>query len=332
MVVKAGGKTAMDIGLSATEGTVLHGLLAETAGDVVIKLDQRGFIEHASPNIAALGFDLTQFLFHPHVADLACASHSADLREFVAGALSGEPVKGAAEFPLASDCEGDSRQRHNWHELSLRLVQNDDGSTGGALGLLRSIDKRRVLEDELHTSANTDALTGLRNGRAFSAKLRRIMRARGNHVLAMFEVDRFRAIFMQYGQSAADDVLCAFAQFLQAMAHDDQDLAYLDSGRFGVILPNMNTEQAQIWCDDVLETFAALAIGSNQREPRLSASVGLAALRVSVDEAYKHAELALVMARASGGMRVGISGDTRGPIVCRERAMVTELGVSFAAR
>ena len=321
----------MDIGLSATEGTVLHGLLAEAAGDIVIKLDERGFIEHASPNIAALGIDLTQFLFHPHIADLACATYSQDLRHHIDAVLANETTQRAFEFPLAQSDE-QSRSERQWHELSLRSVQNDDGSYGGAIGLLRSVDQRRVLENELHASTTTDALTGLGNSKAFSSKLRRVFKAPGNHVLAMFEVDRFKAILLQYGRSAADEILWAFAQFLRAMAQEGQELAHLDSGRFGVILPHMSTQEAQIWCDDVLETFAALAIGSTAREPRLSASVGITALENSVDQAFKHAELALVMARASGGMRVGISGETRGPLVCRERTMVTELGASFAAR
>lgn len=322
----------MDIGLSATEGTVLHGLLAEAAGDIVIKLDERGFIEHASPNIAALGIDLTQFLFHPHIADLACVTYAEDLRHHVDAVLANETSQRAFEFPLAQSHEAEGQSGRQWHELSLRSVQNDDGSEGGAIGLLRSVDQRRVLENELHASATTDALTGLGNSKAFSAKMRRAFKAPGDHVLAMFEVDRFKAILMQYGRSAADEILWAFAQFLQAMAHEGQELAHLDSGRFGVILPHMTTQDAQIWCDDVLETFAALAIGSTAREPRLSASVGITALRGGVDHAFKHAELALVMARASGGMRVGISGDTHGPLVCRERAMVTELGASFAAQ
>ncbi len=322
----------MEIGLSATEGTVLHGLLAEATGDIVIKLDEYGFIEHASPNIAAMGVDLSQLLFHPHVADLACDTHADGLRDYVADALADKPTIEVFEFPLAKQCEEGPRAARQWHSLSLRSVQNDDGSSCGALGLLRSIDQRRVLEDELYASATTDQLTGLGNSKMFSAKLRRELKAPGDSVLAMFEVDRFRAIFMQYGQSAADEVLWAFAQFLQAMSQPGHELAHLGDGRFGVILPGMDAETARVWCEDVLETFAALAIGSTSREPRLSASVGLTMLSSNVDEAYKQAELALVMARASGGMRVGISGDSSGPIVFRERPMVTELGASFAAR
>ncbi|MEL6876614.1 MAG: diguanylate cyclase [Pseudomonadota bacterium] len=322
----------MEIGLSATEGTVLHGLLAEAAGDIVIKLDEYGFIEHASPNIAAVGIDLSQMLFHPHVADLACSTHVDALRGYVAAALAEECRPGPFEFPVAKQDEDRSHLDRKWHALSLRPVLNDDGSAGGALGLLRSVDQRRVLENELHASTTTDVLTGLGNGKLFSAKLRRALKAPEQSVLAMFEIDRFRAILMQYGQSAADEVLWAFAQFLQAMSQPGQELAHLHGGRFGVILSDMNAEAARIWCDDVLETFAALAVGATSSEPRLSASVGLTALDTNVDDAYKHAELALVMARASGGMRVGISGDTRGPVVYRERAMVSELGVSFSAR
>ncbi len=322
----------MEIGLSATEGAELHGLLAEAAGDIVVKLDANGFIQHASPNIKAMGLELSQLLFLPHIADLACANYVDGLRFFVAASMSSDAPEGPFEFPIAIPGETGLADQGKWHSLSLRPVLNDDGTACGALGLLRSIEHRRMLEGELYASATTDHLTGLCNGKVFAAKLRRAKKSDEGGALALFELDRFRAIFMQYGQSAAEEVLWAFAQFLEAMSQPDYDLAHLDGGRFAVCLPGLSSEDARVWCEDVLETFAALAIGATPGEPRLSASVGLTTLSSSVNEAFKQAELALVMARASGGMRVGVSGDARGPIVFRERPMVGELGVSFAAR
>ncbi|MEM6267145.1 MAG: hypothetical protein AAF707_06440, partial [Pseudomonadota bacterium] len=49
------GRFGMDMGLSALEGRVLHGLLEEASGDIVIKLDEAGFILHASANVVQLG-------------------------------------------------------------------------------------------------------------------------------------------------------------------------------------------------------------------------------------------------------------------------------------
>lgn len=323
----------MEIGLSLTEGAILHGLLAETAGDIVIKLDARGFIEHASPNITKLGIGLDGVLVPPHVADIACPRHADALREFIANALLDAPAESEHfEFPIVSPASAEMPAEKRWHSLSLRTVENDDGCAKGALGLLRSIERRRVLENELHARATTDSLTGLANRKAFCTTLRRQLDADRKGVLALFEIDRFRAIFLQYGQVAADEMLRAFAQFLDVMIQQGCELARLDGGRFAVLLPGMTTEAARTWCEDVLETFAALAIGSTPLAPQLSASAGLTSLEIDVDHAFKQAELALVMARASGGMRVGLSGEVNSPVVFRERPIVSELGASFAAR
>ena len=83
------GNVGMKIGLSDVEGHVLHGLLEETSGDIVIRLDRQGFIIHASANIADLGLDLSGALLLPHITDLADRNHAAFLGEHVNAALAG---------------------------------------------------------------------------------------------------------------------------------------------------------------------------------------------------------------------------------------------------
>ena len=73
------GTVGMKIGLSDVEGHVLHGLLEETSGDIVLRLDRHGFIIHASANIAELGLDLSGALLLPHITDLADRDHAAFL-------------------------------------------------------------------------------------------------------------------------------------------------------------------------------------------------------------------------------------------------------------
>ncbi|MEP3052395.1 MAG: diguanylate cyclase [Erythrobacter sp.] len=322
----------MEIGFSATEGAVLHGLFADATGDIVVRLDVDGFIEHASENISALGYEFSELLIKPHIADLASLSHAEVVREYAQSLTDPGRPRDWIEFPIQQrDNETQPPSSAPWYALNLRSILSEDASITGALGLLRTIDHRRVLENELHASTNTDALTGLCNRNTFRAKFTRQANSPEPAYIALVEVSRFRAICLQYGQRASDDVVWAFAQFLQTMAQPGFELAYLEAGRFGVILPNMAPEDARNWCEDALETFAALAIGSTPRGLNLSANAGLSTIRANIDETFKDAELALVMAGASGGMRVGISGLGPTPVVYRERPMVTELGESFAA-
>jgi len=304
----------MQMGFSVAEGTALHGLIEETTGDIVIRLDTRGFIDTASANISSIGYDLSQLLLKPHVTDLADAHYTDALGAYTARVLRPTDRTDALadwlEFPLRmtgsqKDCE--LTQQPSWFAISLRPITDDYGEPAGALGLLRSVEKLRALEGEIYSRALIDPLTGLSNRHAFCAALRRQLASGQGGAMALFEVDRMRAVFMQYGQRTADEIIWGFAKFLEAMAYSDHDLAQFDAERFCVMLPGFSSDAAGEWAEDVLSTFGSLALTSSVRAPRLTASAGLSTIECSVDWILRQAELALVMARARGGMQVAHS-------------------------
>lgn len=333
------------MGLNEVEGKILHGLLEEASGDIVIRLDQRGFLAHASANIAEIGLDWATTLLPPHITDLATRDHAAFLAAKVNGVLAGHPLVGWVEFPILA-CppqaslrdEAEPRHRHDpscrrWYALSLRPLLRQSGEPEGAIGLLRSVQLRRSLEGELHVRAITDPLTGLANRQAFAASLARQLAAGGGQIVAVLAVDAMRALLMRHGQRTADEVLWGFAKFLEAMALPGSEIAQLDGERFAVLLPARDEAAARAWCEDVLSTFGALATpisgpGSprsargGSRGLRLTASAGLARVECTIDWTLREAELGLVMARAGGGGQV-----VRGQLPRGALAAGTGLGV-----
>jgi diguanylate cyclase len=316
------GTVGMKIGLNDVEGHVLHGLLEETSGDIVIRLDRHGFIIHASANIAELGSDLTAALLPPHITDLAARDHAAFLGEHVTRGLAGCKQAGWIEFPVVACADrGTAREAHfpRWYALTLKPMCHSDGTPDGAMCLMRSVQQLRSLEGELHARAVTDPLTGLANRNAFCASLRRHLARGGGQMVAVFAVDNMRALLMQYGQRTADEVLWGFAKFLETMAQTPatpgHELAQLDGERFAVLLPDMNARAAREWADDVIETFAGLAAPSQNanrpRAPQLTASAGIARVECTVDWTLREAELGLVLARAGGGRQVAVAGHRR---------------------
>ncbi len=325
----------MHMGLSAAEGMLLHGLLEESAGNIVIKLDRQGFIIDASEDLAKLGFDLQVLLLLPHISDLAERAHVGAVSEYAHTVLAGRTIGGWIEFPTAScskldDCEHTECSR--WYALSLRPNNDNGGENCGAIGLLRSVQHLRSFEDELHASGLVDPLTGLANRHAFCSRLARHLNVGGNHVVAIFAIDRMQALFMQYGQRTADEIQWGFAKFLESMVLPGYELAQLDGERFAVIMPAASMNSAETWVSDVLQTFANLTAEGASGSPRLSASAGLAKAERNVDWTLRQAEMSLVMARASGGMQVCKAGRqparSEGPEVA---AWVRALGVSAIA-
>ncbi len=308
------GTVGMKIGLSDVEGHVLHGLLEETSGDIVIRLDRQGFIIHASANIAELGLDTSAALLLPHITDLAERDHAGFLGAHVAAVLAGRMQTGCAEFPVIACDDRDTcrePQCQRWYALSLRPMCDSTGTPDGALGLMRSVQRLRSLEGELHNRAVTDPLTGLANRPAFCASLRRHLARGGGQMVAVFAVDGMRALLLRYGQRTADEVIWGFAKFLETMALPGHEVAQLDGERFGVLLPEMTSRGAREWAEDVVTTFASLAAPASAKAPQLTASAGLARVECTVDWTLREAELGLVLARAGGGRQVAVAGYRR---------------------
>jgi diguanylate cyclase (GGDEF)-like protein len=186
-----------------------------------------------------------------------------------------------------------------------------DGMPDGALCLMRSVQRLRLLEGELYNRAVTDPLTGLANRQAFCASLRRHLASGGGQMAAVFAVDGMRALLLRYGQRTADEVLWGFAKFLETMALPEHELAQLDGERFGVLLPAMNLRAAREWAEDVVQTFSTLTAPASAKAPQLSASAGLARVECTVDWTLREAELGLVLARAGGGKQVAVAGHRR---------------------
>jgi len=301
----------METGFGGFESNILHGLLEESSDDIVIRLDERGFLAQTSANGANIGLDLSSVLLAPHITDLVEREHAAFVAEHVNGVLAGQPMVGWVEFPIMA-CNSvpqiaGHRHRpdcHRWFALSLRPVTQPSGEPIGAVGLLRSVQQLRNLEGELRARTLTDPLTGLANRQSLCASLGRHLARGGGQMMAVLAVDGMRAVHLRYGQRMVDEVQWGFARFLESMACDGYEVARLDSERFGVILPETDRQAALHWCEDVVTTFGALASASSSKGLKLTASAGLARVECTIDWVLRETELGLVIARAAGGGQV----------------------------
>ncbi len=303
-------------GFTEADGSALFGLFAEGAGDILLKLDANGFISEASPGLECLGIDNSEMLFAPHVADLAAGGHVQRVRNYWSDAISGMASTERVEFPI---CQGQgSKLLECWHALTMRPVLDASGKVSGAIGIMRAVEPRRALEDELLAAAMTDPLTGLGNRHAFQSLLSRQLANREAGTVILFGIDRFRAIILRYGQSKGDEVLWAFAQFLRAILGDDLALTRMEGERFAAIMPDAAPPAARIIADEAVATFARLARESGPERLPMSASAGIVPISGDHDEVLANAELALTLAQAAGGQRAELR-DNAPSVLCRRK-------------
>lgn len=280
--------------ISPGECSALYRLVATSSTDLVIKTDRRGRIVHATPASASLGLAFAGDPVGRHLLELVHHSYSDIVLAEHCLALAGSVGSGWIEILAVAQDGG-----QQWMELKLGGVPEGDG----VMGILRSIEDRRALENRLFVAAMTDPLTGLTNRAAFLRMLGHLVDSGAPGHLALFDLDHFRTINLRHGHSGGDRVLVAFARLLRTLLRTDDILSRIDGGTFGVLLPDADQPRATAACERVVEAMGEMDLVTRHRH-RFTASGGVAPFVQSADRTLREAELALLAAKSRGRARI----------------------------
>ncbi len=289
----------MGINFTPQEGSALYGLLADNSTDIILKTDREGFILHASSAIERLGFLLPNMLIGPHILDLVHPSWADTVKAEHEAAIAGRRDGRWIEFPAVT---ADGFER--WFEVQIRCLADDHGAIYGALSIMRSIQERRTLEEQLFAAAMTDPLTGLTNRRAFIAMLQHLVDMQVGGCLAVFDIDHFQSINMQYGQSVGDEVLVVFSDLVRTLMRSDDIISRIGGETLGILVPGTTLDQAGAICRRIITTLSEVRSTAGASRLSVTASAGVARIGGSLDSTMKRAELALFLAKAKGRNRM----------------------------
>lgn len=137
-----------------------------------------------------------------------------------------------------------------------------------------------VSRDELETLSRTDMLSGLANRRAFQTAFES---ARGEKVLAVFDIDRFKTINDGHGHSAGDKVIVEVAAILSKVFGERCLCARIGGEEFAVFSAQMSFAE-----------FATLSEVARMR---------IARMRIDMDDVH-------MMVTVSAGISRGSATDT----------------------
>lgn len=289
----------MSMNFTVQESSALYGLLAECTSDIILKTDCRGFIVHASPAFERAGFKAGGGKSAANLLDIVEPSHRGEVARAQADALQGREHDGWIEFPAIT-----ADERQHWFEIRMRALRNEKDEIYGALSVMRSVDERRHLKDQLFAATYTDPLTGLTNRAAFISMLEHMVEKKIEGCLALFSIDFFRTINMKHGQAVGDEVLVVFADLLREMLRSEDIISRIGSERFAVLLPRTSPEQAQAICHRVVTTLADLRRKIGDSRFAITASASIAHIGDNLDSTIERAELALFCAKAKGRNRL----------------------------
>jgi diguanylate cyclase (GGDEF)-like protein len=180
-------------------------------------------------------------------------------------------------------------------------------------GLARARADERA---RLNALALTDALTGIRNRRAFDQRIadeHRRARSNGRRLaLAVFDIDRFKHVNDLHGHAAGDDTLRAVCTAIAAQARSEDLVARIGGEEIAWLMPGADSHDAQAAAVRALEAIRSLDLDVG----RVTASCGTAELvdaDASPRDLVRRADRALYRAKDRGRDRVEPAAPPREP-------------------
>ncbi|CDM58827.1 MULTISPECIES: GGDEF domain-containing protein [Rhizobium] len=179
---------------------------------------------------------------------------------------------------------------------------------GGAVSSVLSVaghamHQLSVSRAEFEQLSRTDVLSGLLNRRAFTEALER---ADGDACLAIFDVDRFKAINDRFGHACGDAVIVAVSAILAAAFDGRSVAARLGGEEFGAIVVGGSQAQRIEKVQSVCARLAEKPIAADNCVVAITVSAGIAELGGGRGKAgaYSAADKTLYLAKALGRNRV----------------------------
>jgi diguanylate cyclase (GGDEF)-like protein/PAS domain S-box-containing protein len=263
---------------------------------------------------------------HDHLIghDLASAEDSSLLPLYQA-ALEGVVSPYSGPYTLSSS--GDQV----WLQGEVSPLRDDAGETAGGISVLWDITDSKRAEELIERLAFNDTVTGLPNRTLFRDRLRQALaqaaRSASSPIVALVNLDRFKAANEAIGHAAADRLLQAIGERLQANARSEDTIARWGGDEFAVLIPGLATgNDGFVVAKRLAECFAKPWL-IDGHELWLTASTGLATYPDDGGDAQAlldNAETAMHGAKKLGGdcqqvLRSDHERPRRGPPGTHER-------------
>lgn len=157
--------------------------------------------------------------------------------------------------------------------------------------------------------AETDALTGLKNRRAFSSAAQTLMQlaARERHPVSVMviDLDHFKEINDGYGHPAGDAMLAHVAELLRSSLRRSDICGRFGGDEFAVLLPNTALDAAQAVAEKLRTLAMQTTVPLDGLEVSVSLSIGIACSEASGFEALMaRADQAMYQAKRHGNNRI----------------------------
>lgn len=125
----------------------------------------------------------------------------------------------------------------------IAVRQSGDEELNRVIYVVENINDQKNREARLTTMAETDAMTGLYNRQAGTAKIKELLYNNREGMLCLFDVDKFKSVNDNFGHQTGDEVIIATAKALRKAFRDNDVLMRLGGDEFVVYATDVKTEE-----------------------------------------------------------------------------------------
>jgi diguanylate cyclase (GGDEF)-like protein/PAS domain S-box-containing protein len=224
-----------------------------------------------------------------------------------------------AEFATAEHMHRDKNGKTIYQEVTTSPIREPDGSIRRIVHVSRDITKRKLAEEQIHTLAYYDVLTGLPNRVLFKELLKRTFEYSRRHnlifAILFIDLDDFKRINDTLGQGVGDQLLQVIANDLVKTLRSSDYVARSTEGKiknvvsrqggdeFIVLLQNLaQSKNAGNAAGRILQEFSKPYELSGQ-EVFMTASIGISLYPgdgENVENLLKNADTAMYQAKNKG--------------------------------
>lgn len=175
--------------------------------------------------------------------------------------------------------------------------------------LMIALTKERR-ENEQRALAESDALTGLPNRRAFGSEAERLLRRQKHNraplALLILDLDHFKSINDRFGHDAGDRVLVEFSAVLSNNLRASDYRFRMGGEEFCCLLPGLTLREAQAVAERICEAFQATQVEVLGGMVRGTVSIGISSSDIcgyELEDLLNEADAATYEAKATGRNR-----------------------------
>ncbi|QYJ77949.1 diguanylate cyclase [Shewanella acanthi] len=155
-----------------------------------------------------------------------------------------------------------------------------------------------------------DPLTGLLNRKSMGLLLDKnhtqFLSHSAPYVIAMLDIDFFKAVNDTYGHLGGDEVLKSVSNYLSSAIRDSDCICRYGGEEFQLLLPSTTLEVAERVLERLRQGIANVSVPFESKNIKVTISIGYALSKadIGIGALVKQADIALYQAKASGRNRV----------------------------